>query len=172
MRKTIIVARGNAKGLNRYVSSSQTGRLTDNVSEAALFASAENAQAAVGPLLERDIEGKQDCELFLAEVDFVVIGLRPIERPPACGGWVIRRAKGDFYKGPKTRNARNFQEAHYKYVGNPAAATAFATRELALERAKAIQAVLDETATRAAAADRAQYECLARSFAPTLVERA
>lgn len=167
--KTVIVVQSKADGTQRYVTGG-SGNTSEDIADAALFNSPENARPSVDRLLQGNIERKYNCELFLAEVEFVVVNTTPVARKPVAKGWVIRRGDGKYYQGPKTRNAKDFHEAHYKYVANPEMATAFPSQEIAVERARAIQAILDAAVDSGGASNRDVYLRTARTFMPTFEE--
>lgn len=148
MPKHIVIADSTAGSSRRYLQSSRYGTLSSDLMDAALFASASAAESAVRELLTKDFERKNHVSLLLGTVEFTVASVTAVPRKPTAKGFVVRRSKGDFYKGPKTKPPRDFRDAHYNYVDNRDAATVFPSRTLAEICGEACREILRETAER------------------------
>jgi hypothetical protein len=148
MHKHIILADSTDGAGRQYVTSSRYGHLSNNLLDAALFASEDAAKSSVRELLTKDFERTNHVTLLLGTVEFTVTSVNPVPRKPAAKGFVIRRNKGDYYKGPKTKPPRDFMDAYYHYVANRDAATVFPSMAIAMAYGDAIREILRETAER------------------------
>lgn len=146
MSKHIIIAESTVGAGRLYIASSKRGVLTSDISEVALFASEVAAAARVSELLTRDFERTHDVSLLLGTVAFTVTTTKAVLRKAVSTGYVIRRHRGDYYKGPKTKPPRDFRDAHYNYVGNRDKATVFRSQPRALEYAELCREILKQTA--------------------------
>jgi len=177
MPKHIIIAESAVGGEIQYISTSRGGGgLTDEATDAALFASEAAAETAARKLLTMDFERKNDVTLSLGTITFAVASTTPLRRAPVRTGFVIRREAGtrrdrpDYYKGPKTIAPRSFRDAHYAYVENRDAATVFPSREKADSYGERCREILRETAERELKATRPSdtYQQLYEDFAFTV----
>jgi hypothetical protein len=145
MAKHIILADSTVGAGRRYIASSR-GVATSDITEVALFASEAAAAAAASKLLTRDFERTHNVTLLLGTVTFTVETTKAVPRKEVSTGYVIRRHRGDYYQGPKTKPPRDFRDAHYMYVANRDKATVFPSQTRALEYADLCRQILKQTA--------------------------
>jgi hypothetical protein len=145
MAKHIIIAESTVDAGRLYIASSR-GVPTNDISAVALFASEEAAAAAANKLMTRDFERTHNVTLLLGTVTFTVATTKKVHRKEVPTGYVIRRHRGDYYKGPKTRPPRDFRDAYYMYVANRDKATVFSSQARALEYAELCRQILKQTA--------------------------
>ncbi len=140
----ILIARRDGEP-DRYVGS-ERGDLIEDLGRAVLYQSEAAAMRQLRRLVTRDLERKQDVTLDIGHVAFTLVTTSGVKKKPMAAGFVIKRENGEYYRGPKTRNANSFQEAHYGFVPNRDSATVFNSESAAQERARGILQVLQQTA--------------------------
>lgn len=141
----ILIARRDGEP-DRYVGS-ERGDLIEDLGRAALYQSEAAAMRLLRRLVTRDLERKQDVTLDIGHVAFTLVTTSGVKKKkPTAAGFVIKRENGEYYRGPKTRNANSFHEAHYGFVPNRDSATVFSSETVAQERARGILQVLQQTA--------------------------
>lgn len=142
MPKHILIAEPLAGQPRQYVASTTSNWLVEDIAYAAMFDSKNAAEKGAQKLLARDIERLNKVRLVRAEVTLQVLAVEELPRKRGCAGYVIRRADGRYYKGPKSRLPKDFMEAYYRYVANRDVATVFPNEERAREVAEAAREIL------------------------------
>lgn len=140
----VLIARRTGEP-DRYVGS-ERGDLIDDFGRAVLYQSEGAAMRQLRKLVTRDLERKQNVVLDVGHVAFTLVATSGVEKKAVATGFVLKRENGEYYRGPKTRNANSFHEAHYAFVPNRDSATVFASESIAQERVRGIQQVLQQTA--------------------------
>lgn len=166
----IILAEPCAGQERQCVTSSKTGALSVVLEQAAMFVSPNAANKAAKTLLKEGLELREPVRLKVARVSLRIDEVHEVPRPAQQSGFVIRRADGELYAGPKGRMPNCFKEARYRYAAALPGATVFPSREYAGEVAEAARAILRAEAERSgqSPALRKIYEDTADAFAYTI----
>lgn len=142
--KHVVVA-VSLKGLPQQYLKEVSGRVavfTPDLGDALLLISRDSAKVRLRKAIALNMERELGVSLVLGEVSLSVTALVEPQDKPERVGYLLRRKDGQYYCGPKGRNANSFHEAHYRYKPNPDVATVLPTLALALERAEGILAEL------------------------------
>jgi len=135
--KHVVVDESTTGGPRQFLNKGCWG-LKAELGDACLFDSHAVALRNINKMIGMDWERIHGVKLVLGQVSVSLLRVdAPVERK-ALSGFILRRRDGQYYCGPKGRNANSFLEANYRYKPNPDVATVFKSEAQAAERAEGI----------------------------------
>lgn len=87
-------------GSVEYAYAAKGGRIsaTDDITDTALFAQEESAIKALKQARKEGYESKNDCTLDVVGIEYTVVKVTEVARPPKKAGFVITGEKLNYYK--------------------------------------------------------------------------